>query len=92
MAPGSKHVYVDANVFVEYFEAASPELKHLELLQALVERDFKLWLPTQTWSEFAKNRGAKLEAALVQLENQAKSPAIPVLVREFGASGSCVGS
>lgn len=59
------HLYIDANIFLDFFHLTSTDIEELRKLIALIEEEkITLYLPEQTCSEISRNREAKIADAL----------------------------
>jgi len=59
------HLYIDANIFLDFFHLTSTDIEELRKLIALIEEDkITLYLPEQTCEEISRNREAKISDAL----------------------------
>ena len=59
------NLYIDANIFLDFFHLASTDIEELRKLIALIEeKKIILYLPEQTCEEIYRNREAKISDAL----------------------------
>lgn len=59
------HLYIDANIFLDFFHLTSTDIEELRKLIALIEESkITLYLPEQTCEEITRNREAKISDAL----------------------------
>ena len=78
-----KHIFIDANIFVSFFEIKSDNLSELEKLVGLVKsKAAMLWLPEQTKREFWRNREKSIKKYLQDFEQLNSLGTPPLLVRE----------
>ena len=62
---GNMHLYIDANIFLDFFHLTSTDIEELRKLIALIaEGEITLYLPEQTCEEISRNREAKISDAL----------------------------
>src|ERR1019366_7682506 len=80
------HIFIDANIYLAFFEASADSLLELEKLTAVLKqkKDCKLWLPDQVKREFWKNRDGSIADALKEFTKNSGLGAVPRLVREDG--------
>ena len=77
------HVFIDANIFVGFFELAKDSLAELEKLIAVVKTGgATLWLPEQAKREFWKNRENNIKKHVQDFEQHQALGSAPLLVRE----------
>src|SRR4051812_44186175 len=76
------HVFIDANIFVKFFELASDNLDELEKLVAVIKAGATLWLPEQAKREFWKNRESNIKKLVREFEAHDAAGKAPLLVRE----------
>lgn len=59
------HLYIDANIFLDFFHLTSTDIEELRKLIALIkEGKITLYMPEQTCEEIRRNREAKISDAL----------------------------
>jgi hypothetical protein len=60
------HIFIDANIYLGFYEATSDSLMELEKLITVLKqkKGTKLWLPDQVKREFWKNRDGSVASAL----------------------------
>lgn len=77
------HIFIDANVFLSFYEASADALLELSKIEAVVKTGkATLWLPDQVKREFWKNREGSIGAALREFEKFPGLGPVPRLVRE----------
>jgi len=77
------HLYIDANIFVTFFETSQDALAELEKLAVLLRtKNATLWLPNQTRREFWKNREKGIKKLIEDYSNHNLLGKAPLLVRE----------
>lgn len=78
------HIFIDANIYLGFFETASDSLLDLDKLATLLtqEKDTKLWLPDQIKREFWKNRDGSVADALKEFTKSSGLGPVPRLVEE----------
>jgi hypothetical protein len=77
------HIYIDANVFVTFFETSQDALIELEKLAVLLRTHAAtLWLPEQTKREFWKNREKGIKKLIEEFSNHNLLGKAPLLVKE----------
>jgi hypothetical protein len=77
------HIFIDANVFLSFYEASADALLELSKIEAVINAGkASLWLPDQVKREFWKNREGSIAAALREFEKSAGLGPVPRLVRE----------
>jgi hypothetical protein len=77
------HIYIDANVFVTFFDISQDALAELEKLAVLLKSGkATLWLPNQTRREFWKNREKGITKIMADFSNHNLLGKAPLLVRE----------
>jgi len=82
------HVFIDANIFVGFFELASDSLAELEKLIAVIDTGgATLWLPEQAKREFWKNRENNIKKHVRDFEQHRALGEAPLLVRESPTFG-----
>jgi PIN domain len=65
MAPISRHLFVDTNVFLSFYDFTDDDLDSLsKLKESLKERHIKLFLTGQVKDEFYRNRENKIKSCL----------------------------
>jgi hypothetical protein len=79
------HIYIDANIFVTFFETSQDALGELEKLAVLLKSGkATLWLPNQTRREFWKNREKGIKKLMDEFSNHNLLGKAPLLIREDG--------
>ena len=77
-------IFIDTNVFVEFFQQSQGSLQELELLLEVIQKTkSNLWLPEQVKREFWKNRENKIKKLVSDFEKHSTmgdNP--PLLIRE----------
>lgn len=59
------HLYIDANIFLDFFHLTSTDIEELRKLTALIKEDkIILYMPEQTCFEISRNRDSKIADAL----------------------------
>jgi hypothetical protein len=77
------NIFIDANVFLSFYEASADALLELSKIEAVIKAGkASLWLPDQVKREFWKNREGSIAAALREFEKSAGLGSVPRLVRE----------
>jgi PIN domain len=77
------HIYIDANIFVTFFEISQDALAELEKLAVLLRSEkATLWLPKQTRREFWQNREKGIKKLIEEFSNHNLLGKAPLLVRE----------
>jgi PIN domain len=77
------HLFIDANVFLSFYEASPDALLELAKIAAVIEAGkATLWLPDQVRREFWKNREGSIGLALREFEKSSGFGSVPRLVRE----------
>lgn len=77
------HIFIDANVYLSFYETSADALLELEKLEAMIMAGkATLWLPDQVKREFWKNREGSIDAALVTFQKSGDFGSVPLLVRE----------
>lgn len=72
------HLFIDINVFLNFYHFADDSLEQLEQLISLIrEKGICLHLPEQVINELARNREAKLKAANDQFSKESLPSAVP---------------
>jgi len=78
-----KDLFIDANVFLSFYEASSDALLELAKIATVIKTGkTTLWLPDQVKREFWKNREGTISAALREFEKFSGLGSVPRLVRE----------
>ena len=78
------HIFIDANIYLAFFEAFADSLLELEKLTAVLKqkRGCELWLPDQVKREFWKHRDGSIADALKEFTKSSGLGAVPRLVHE----------
>ncbi|MBE0541967.1 MAG: DUF4935 domain-containing protein [Verrucomicrobia bacterium] len=78
------HIFIDANIFLGFYEATSDSLLELEKLITVLKqkKGAKLWLPDQVKREFWKNRDGSVASVLKEFSKLNGLGSIPRLVQE----------
>ncbi len=80
----AKHLFIDTNVLLSFYHYAGDDLEELKKLIILLEqKKVKLYLPTQVWSEFGRNREAKIADALRRLKDQRLNLQFPQICKDY---------
>jgi hypothetical protein len=78
-----KHIFIDANIFVQFFEMSKESISELEMLVTLIKSDeATLWMPKQAQREFWKNREKNIHKYLRDFDKHKALGAAPLLLRE----------
>jgi hypothetical protein len=76
-------IFIDANVFLSFYEASPDALLELAKIAAIIKAgQAKLWLPDQVKREFWKNREGSIAAALREFEKSPGFGSVPRLINE----------
>lgn len=85
----SVHLFIDTNVFLNFYHFSNDNLEQLEKLRDMIGSDgICLHLPTQVTNEFARNREAKLKTAHEQFTKSTKeslSSEVPRHMKQYVA-------
>lgn len=78
------HIFIDANIYLGFYEATSDSLIELEKLFTVLKQKqgAKLWLPDQVKREFWKNRDGSVASVLKEFAKLNGLGSIPRLVQE----------
>lgn len=78
------HIFIDANIYLGFYEATSDSLLELEKLFTVLKqkKGAKLWLPDQVKREFWKNRDGSVASVLKEFAKLNGLGSIPRLVQE----------
>ena len=77
------HIFIDAEIFVGFFDMAPDALVDLEkLITVLHTARAKLWLPENTKREFWRNRERNIKKAVIAFEQHSATGSPPLLIRE----------
>jgi hypothetical protein len=77
------HIFIDANIYLSFYEQTPDAFVDLAKLGAVIKGDkAQLWLPDQVKREFWKNREGSIASALGSFEKPPVLPAAPRLVHE----------
>jgi hypothetical protein len=78
------HLFIDANIFLGFYEATSDSLLELEKLISVLKQKKRatLWLPDQVKREFWKNRDGSVASVLKEFSKLNGLGSIPRLVQE----------
>lgn len=78
------HLFIDANIFLGFYEATSDSLLELEKLITVLKqkKGAKLWLPDQVKREFWKNRDGSVASVLKEFSKSNGLGSVPRLVQE----------
>ena len=78
------HLFINANIFLGFYEATSDSLLELEKLTTVLKQKkrAKLWLPDQVKREFWKNRDGSVASVLREFSKLNGLGSIPRLVQE----------
>lgn len=72
------HLFIDTNVFLNFYHFADDNLEQLEKLRDMIGADgIRLHLPIQVRNELTRNREAKLKAANDQFTKESLPSAVP---------------
>lgn len=76
------HLFIDANIFLDYYEATKSELDDLAKMRTLIKKDgATLYLPDQVIREFWKNREGSISKALRAFQKDGRG-SVPRLAME----------
>ena len=84
---GSMHLYIDANIFLDFFHLTSTDIEELRKLIALIEEGkITLYLPEQTCEEISRNREAKISDALEKFKKDTDAFRVnfPAFTKSYG--------
>lgn len=77
------HIFIDANVFLSFYEASPDALLELSKVETVIKTgNATLWLPDQVKREFWKNREGSIGGALREFEKFPGLGPVPRLVSE----------
>ena len=78
------NLFIDTNIFLNFYSYSSDYLNKLEQLKALLEaKQIQLFLPTQVIDEFNRNRDANLKEILKNLNSFPTELKIPVICQDL---------
>lgn len=78
------HLYIDANVFLDFFHMTSTDIEELKKLVALIqEKQIVLYIPEQTIDEIIRNRDSKISDALDVFQKANVNIKFPAFLKSF---------
>lgn len=78
------HVFIDTNIYLEFYGFATDDLEELRKLRAAVDAgEMKLWTTDQVADELSRKRDAKIAEAAKWLRELTPSDSIPQLARNL---------
>jgi predicted nucleic acid-binding protein len=80
-------IFIDANIFLNFYHFSNEDLENLEQLSALVQAGHvSILLPTQVVSEFARNRESKIKDSLNRISANDRKAEIPQMIKDYPES------
>lgn len=81
------HIFIDTNIFLDFYHFSNEDLDNLEQLSALIEAEkVEIILPSQVVLEFSRNRESKIKDAIKRLSANDAKAEIPQMIKDYPES------
>jgi hypothetical protein len=83
-----RHVFIDTNVYLDFFRFGQDDLEELRKLRVAIDnRDVRLWTTSHANDELRRNREARIAESLEALRKQKPERGIPQMARNLAEFG-----
>jgi|JI6StandDraft_1071083.scaffolds.fasta_scaffold03563_6 predicted nucleic acid-binding protein len=77
-------IFIDTNVYLKFYHYSNDELEELRKLIVLIEQgEILLYVPSQVFNEFTRNREVKIADALKTFKEDKLNNSFPIFLKEY---------